>query len=398
VAIEPFALERFTPRKPWLVLDKGPSFAVYDAELSRSHDVFALDHAMRGLRARVGHARDAGVLGELAPRELFGIEYLCMPWDPQLLSSPLAKTFAERGRLLSYNLSRPHDPTLPLVEGVSSGAAAATRLLAQSGAHAIRTLGVDLEADDARSAEIAATLNLYDVLCGPLDWELPAQVFVSATPGQELAYRVLEYSIWRHASISVQVERLDEALERRGIAVPAAAQRLAIPALRGNRGRAIYLESAMLVLRDIRALWSFDLDGRSVAMAGNQTGVMVFDCEAPQPDTPETRNPALPQAWNSLERYDRQATCLLQFAPSGPPWLDPLHPHAALWSRYLLEAVHSEHIEEDAVMEEVRKGHARASLLAQLERGEPDPRRLPFSVLRRDRGTLALLRGYLGMR
>ena len=361
MAIEPFTLERFTPRKPWLVIGSDPSFAAYDASLSHSHYVFALDLAMRGLRASVGHALDLAVLEQLPPRELSGVEYLCVPWTTRTQLSPLVKSFAERGKLLAYNLGKPDTPALPLVEA-SSGVGLAVRLLAQSGARAIRTLGVDAEVEGFEFREIATTLSLHDVLCGPLDWELPARVLVSCERRHELAYRVLEYALRRHASISVQLERLHEALERRGIAAPEALERLAIPELRGNRGRAIWLHAATLVTRDIRELWGMEIAGDERPGAA----IALVDCETGKYVTPP---------W-SLARYT-----------GGAPWTDARHPDAALWSRYLLDAVASEHIDEDFLREEVRMGHARPSLLTQLERGEPDPRRLPFSVLRREVGT-----------
>jgi hypothetical protein len=368
VAIEPFALERFAPRKPWLVIGSDPSFAAYDASLSQSHDVFALDMAMRGLRASVGHALDLAALEQVPPRELSGIEYLCVPWTLRALASPLAKSYAERGRLLAYNLGKADNPALPLVEA-SSGPGIAVRLLAQSGARVIRTLGIDSDVEGFELRELATTLNLYDVLCGPLDWELPARVLVSCEPRHQLACRVLEFALRRHASISVQVERLHEALERRGIAAPESLERLAIPELRGNRGRAIWLHAATLVTRDIRELWGMEIAGEERPGAA----IALIDCESGKYVTPP---------W-SLARY-----------ADGAPWSDPLHPDAALWSRYLLDAVASEHIDEDFLKEEVRMGHARPSLLTQLERGEPDPRRLPFGVLRREVGTWkALIRG-----
>ena len=373
MAIEPFALERFTPRKPWLVVGGDPSFAAYDASLSSSHDVFALDMAMRGLRASVGHALDLPALEQVPARELSGVEYLSVPWTGRALLSPLVNSYAQRGRLLAYNLGKTDNPALPTVEA-TSGPGIAVRLLAQSGARVIRTLGLDSDVEGFEFRELATTLNLYDVLCGPLDWELPARVLVSGEPRHELACRVLEYALRRHASISVQVERLHDALERRGIAAPdpplsEGLERLAIPELRGNRGRAIWLHGATLLTRDIRELWGMEIAGEERPGAG----IALIDCENGRFTTPP---------W-TLPRYTDKA-----------PWNDALHPDAALWSRYLLDAVAGEHIDEDLVREEIAKGHARASLLAQLERGQPDPRRLPFGVLRREVGPWkALIRG-----
>jgi hypothetical protein len=123
----------------------------------------------------------------------------------------------------------------------------------------------------------------------------------------------------------------------------------------------------MLVQRDIRELWGLDLTGAEVAGAS----VALIDCEAGTYVTPP----------GHFERY-----------VDSTPWTDPLHRDAAVWSRYLLDAVTQEQIDEDVVREEIRKGNARASLLAQLETNEADPRRLPFSVLRREVGIFRSLK------
>jgi hypothetical protein len=463
--------------RPWLVLGKGPSSAKYDPSLADTHNVMALNHAMRGARALVGHAIDIEVFEHLNAADLAGIEYLCVPWVPHVrqkrpfyggksffgpgsrsldqccAENPLLQEYADRGRLLSYNLSsappsRRH-PGLALVTGHSFSAAIVIRLLAQSGARVVRTLGIDggsaygasfadLESKtklqtgqtsyDSQFQEIADTMNAFDLTCGPLDSDVPARIFVGCMPEQDLAFRVLAYSIKRHASISTVVERLDEAVSRAGIHVPTPAdakntgrtpfsfQRFAIPALRHYQGRAVYVDSDMLVLNDCRGLWNFDMRDRQMLSVAQPAGsgrrpqfsVMLIDCERLRWDVAELVarldedtytyeqlmyemksvqdwEAALPETWNSLERYVPNETCLVHFTDMDTqPWLNPLHPLGPLWCGYLLRAVEEGAIDRGYVKAEVDAGNVRPSLLAQIERGEPDPRRLPFGTLRRD--------------
>jgi len=75
---------------------------------------------------------------------------------------------------------------------------------------------------------------------------------------------VLEYSIRRHASISVEVSPIHEDIARAGIRIPdpvdekTGVEHRFRSAFRDTRvvqfqGKAIYLDSDMLVLRDIKA-------------------------------------------------------------------------------------------------------------------------------------------------
>lgn len=463
---------------PWLIVGKGPSFSRYEPAHHNSHHVLALNHAMRGTCALVGHAIDIEVLQQLSLGDVEGMEWLALPWVPHVRQQrpfyrgqaffgpgrrtlpeyadeiPVLRDYLARNRVVSYNFSTApptqRHPGLPTIAGdYSFSAAVAFRLLAQCGARVIRTLGVDggnaygaafrdIEAHtklqtaqtsfDAQFQQMANTMNEIDVLAGPLDAQVPARVFVGCMPEQDLAFRVLEYSIHRHASLSVKVERLHEAIERRGLDIPQPAapenrgrtpfsfQRFAIPRLCDYAGRAAYVDSDMLVLRDLRSMWSFDMDGLQMASATQPAGsgrrpqfsVMLIDCERLRWDVAdlvrrldagefnysqlmyemasvERWRDALPETWNSLEHYEPDHTCLVHFTDmDGQPWLNPLHPLGPLWARYLLDAVRDGAIELAFVRKEVELGNVRPSVLAQIERGEADPRRLPFGVLRRD--------------
>lgn len=472
-----FDLAFFDPGKPWLVLGKGPSFSGYRPEMGLGFNTVALNHAMRGLKVQLGHTLDIEVIEQMDAGSLDGVEYLCIPWRPHVRhpipltggkvffgpgkltladycqQMPVLRDFMLRGRLMTYNFctatASEQRADLPMVEGYTFSAAVVTRLLAQSGVTHIRTLGVDggnrysdtfqdlaqltklqthQSSFDAQFAEIAATIQRFSVDFGALDQQVPALVFVGCMPEQELAFQVLDFSIQSHSSISVSVRRLHDSITDAAIQIPLprdkanqprtpfSFQRFAIPELCGFQGKALYLDSDMLVLRDLRELWQTPLNDLQMlsAQPPRETGrqpqfsVMLMDCEKLRWNTTELVSklndgqftyaqlmyemasverwqPSLPAAWNSLEHHVEGETCLVHFTDMDrQPWLNPLHPHAALWSRYLIAAIREGHISHDTLLAEVRSGHVRPSLLEQVRLGVEDPRNLPFEVLRRD--------------
>jgi hypothetical protein len=463
---------------PWLVVGKGPSFALYQSELASSHRVMALNHAMRGIKAHVGHAIDIEVIEHVTLAELAGVEFLCLPWIPHVRRSrlfgggkvvfepgsldllqhaeqnPVLRHFLEKGRLVSYNFCSA-DATrraggFPLVHGHSFSAAVAVRLLAQTGNKTIRTLGVDGGSDyatsfadieekvklqttaqtsfDSQFLEIAQTINKFAITCGPLNMYLPAPVYVGCEPAQDLAFRVLAFSIHRHSSLTVRVERLDLAIRDGGISVPEprdpanrgrtpfSFQRFAIPALCGYTGKAVYMDSDMLVVDDTRPLWTHEMKANQMVSVRARPGdsrppqfsVMVIDAENLRWDvrdivtkldqgqltyqqvmfdmaTVRQWGATLPYVWNSLEVYEPGKTRLVHFTDmDGQPWLNPLHPEARLWCGYLLDAIREGAISHEQVEHEVRCGHVRPSLLVQIRTSQADPLTLPYSVLMRD--------------
>lgn len=476
-AIPAFDLAFFDREKPWLVLGKGPSFSGYRPDLGQGFNTVALNHAMRGLQIQLGHTLDIEVIEQMDTPSLSGVEFLCIPWRPHVRHPipltggkvffgpgkltladycqqiPVLKDFMLRGRLLTYNFctatASEQRADLPMVEGYTFSAAVVTRLLAQAGVTLIRTLGVDggthysdtfqdlaeltklqtpQSSFNAQFAEIAATIQRFSVDFGPLDHQVPARVFVGCMPEQELAFQVLHFSIQRHSSMSVSVHRLHDCIANAAILMPLprdkanqprtpfSFQRFAIPELCGFQGKALYLDSDMLVLRDLRELWQTPMNGMQMlsAQPPRETGrqaqfsVMLMDCEKlpwrtmelvsklddgqftygqlmHQMASVERWQPSLPATWNSLEHHVEGETCLVHFTDMDrQPWLNPLHPHAALWSSYLLAAIREGHISHDTLLSEVRSGHVRPSLLDQVRLGIEDPRNLPFEVLRRD--------------
>lgn len=463
--------------QPWLIVGKGPTQSLFAPELRNRYRVFALNHVMRDGGADVGHAIDLEVFSQMSLKDLEGVSFLVVPWVPHvrlkrplysgdaffgpgkktleqiLAENPVLSSFHQRGRLFTYNLmSAPASlqrGDLMTVPAESFSAAVALRLLAELGVRDVRTLGVDggsryspqfsdLEQTtklqthqtsfDSQFQEMAVTIQKFDLLAGPLNAQVPVEVFVGCMPEQDLAFKVLEYSIHRHASISVRVRRLHDAVAGANIAMPQPAdptargrtpfsfQRFAIPEICQHTGRAIYVDSDMLVLRDIREMWLADMESRQMLSAAQAPGstrrpqfsVMLLDCEKLDWDVKAIVNGLdakrysyaqlmyemcsvsswaadLPHGWNSLEMYDPAQTRLVHFTDmDSQPWLNAWHPIGPLWCRYLLDAIDGGAISFAEVEHEIEAGHVRPSLAEQVRRNEPDARCLPFSVLRKD--------------
>lgn len=476
-SIENLFAELASDQRPWLILGKGPTHSFFNPAHATHFRIFALNHAMRHCSADVGHAIDLEVFGQVSCEELANVSALVVPWVPhvrqkrplysgefffgpgtktldQLIDgSELLTSFFNRGRLYTYNLSSAPSSLrrddLVTVRGESFSAAVALRLLGQMGVNTVRTLGIDggssygssfgdVEAAtklrthqtsfDTQFREMAESIRTFHMSCGPLTAQVPVEVFVGCMPEQDLAFKVLEYSIRRHASISVNVRRLHDAVANAGVEIPEPAdpaargrtpfsfQRFAIPAICEYRGRAIYVDSDMLVLKDIREMWLAEMGSHQMLSAAQAEGsgrrpqfsVMLLDCEKLQWDVNELVEsldarkysyaqlmyemasvpswaPALAAGWNSLEAMDEIETRLVHFTDmDGQPWLNAWHPLGSLWCRYLLDAIADGVISEADVQQEVRLRHVRPSLLEQVRRKQADARCLPFSVLRKD--------------
>ncbi len=272
-----------------------------------------------------------------------------------------------------------------------------------------------------------------------MDSSTPIKIYLGTQVEQSLAVDVLTYSIAAHTQQPIQVTPLYQAVQAAGITItnprnphlrprtPFTFQRFAIPALCQYQGRAIYLDSDMLVFRDINDLWQqpFEranhetthyqtIDLLSVPEPPNsgrspQYSVMLLNCEQltwnvqqlvselergtwtyqqfVMDMAPATHKAAtLPFGWNDLERYDPQQTSLLHYTDMPrQPWLSVVNPLAALWCEVLLQAVAEGAITRERVCDSIDLGWARPSLLYQLDYGIADPQQLPDDVLRRDR-------------
>lgn len=130
----------------------------------------------------------------------------------------------------------------------------------------------------------------------------PLRVFVGTSPDgmDEEACAVLEYSLRRHASVPVEVVRIqtssDPASPLGGWsterwATPWTALRWAIPEMCEWSGRAIYFDCTSLILGDIAELGAASFPLGSFLMARREgcelsVGCLVFDCAEARPHLP----------------------------------------------------------------------------------------------------------------
>lgn len=263
----------------------------------------------------------------------------------------------------------------------------------------------------------------------------PIKIYLGTQIEQTLAAKVLSYSICQHTCAPVDIEPLYQAVADAGIEIPVPRQphlrprtpftfqRFAIPSLCNYQGRAIYLDSDMLVFQDIQALWqqSFETpqgtaDLLSVSEPESsdrppQYSVMLLNCAQLNWDAPSlirqlesgrwnyqqfvlemapaSRKAAtLPAGWNDLERYTSGQTALVHYTDMPrQPWLSTVNPLCELWCQTLLQAIAHQAISRAAVCDSVRRGWVRPSLLVQVDSGTANPQDLPHQVLERDRKT-----------
>lgn len=461
-----------------LLLGKGPTFAKRSRyDLEKFDLTIGLNHVVREMPVDLAHIIDLEVVEHCGQALYENAEFLVMPWIPhirrklpfseQTLSFkpgsmnldecceqiPLLGKLRSEGRLLYYNLgTAPADRTVPgiwVLPPASFSAAVVLQMMAYAGVRYVRTLGIDggsgyagqfddlketthLAAGqasyDAQFSEIARVIMNADMDFSPLDVDSPITIFVGTQPEQMLAFKVLEYSIKKHSSMSVKVVPLHEAAAKAGIVIPEprdpknrprtpfSFQRFAIPALMNYRGRAIYVDSDMQVFRDMRELWTWPFNGAEVLAIKEpeesgrrpQFSVMMMDCAALRWDVadlvaeldkgtwsyeqlvydmaaaPHIRSD-LPETWNELERYSENRTSLLHYTDMDTqPWLSTENVLGHVWCKDLFEAIHDNVISRSMVEEHVEKGWVRPSLVYQLDHAIVDPLLVPGHVKRRD--------------
>ncbi len=241
-----------------------------------------------------------------------------------------------------------------------------------------------------------------------------------------LPVKVLEFSICKHASMSVEVKPIYQT----GIEIPVpkdpenlartpfSFQRFLIPEMVGYKGRAIYLDADMQVFKDIRGLWTRPFNGADILAVEEpietgrrpQFSVMVLNCDALnwkvgkivddldkgmltyaqlmyEMTVAKTINRCIDPSWNSLERYAEGQTALLHYTDmQTQPWVSHVHLLGYLWVRYLFEAIDLGVISEGYVRESVGKGFVRPSLLYQIEHRIEDALLLPRKARLMDEG------------
>jgi hypothetical protein len=433
--------------KPWLLLGKGPSFSKITQIDPAQYRVCTLNHVIREIPADIAHIIDLDVVCDCADAIERNARALVMPYHPHVNNRPsdksltdfaseipvLRKLAAER-RLVWYNAatSKKRHGDSPVIDVKFFSAEAALNLLATIGVRTVRSLGIDggaryssafddlndttrlangQDSFDKQFAGIAKTIRTTGIFYAPLHIPAPVRVFVGSDAAQIAGVKVLEYSIKKFASMSVEIVVIDD----RDIPVPKepsnrsrtgfSFSRFGIPELCGYRGRAIYVDADMQVFTDIAKLWNQDMGDAWVLYAESVKGsarvpqfsVMLMDCGSLDWNVRrivegldnrdfdyrqlmqqlcimpvERREPRLPFEWNSLEHYEAGRTNLIHYTDMPTqPWVSHGNKHGKLWYDCCREAVDEGFISKDFLYGEVHKGNVSPELPAWL--GLPNP-------------------------
>jgi hypothetical protein len=448
---------------PWLILGKGPSFSSYSQQLVSSYCILTLNDTIKFVpSADLAHFIDF----EAFDRSAVTVSQnpcvrVVMPWFPHFKHkpgtvdlarlterNPLLSKLASEERLYWYDLisSTVRHGSHPVISASFFSAEAALDLLATAGVKRIRSLGIDggrtysdefsgltettLLANGQKNfnrqfESFAKVISRTGADYAPLGMETPVRIYVAASASEALPVKVLEYSIRQQASATVTFTSLHDV----GISIPKpraldnqprtpfSFQRFLIPQACGYAGRALYLDSDMLVFKDIADLWRRPLGDANVLSAYStsasgrkpQYSVMLMDCSqlrwnirdiVDQLDAgtlsyenlmyafslARTRADIEPD-WNSLETYKEGKTALLHYTDMNTqPWVSHLNPLGYLWVRTLRRALRNGVISRAFVEDEVRRGHVRPSLLYQIDHKIDDAILLPKVALAADAG------------
>jgi hypothetical protein len=232
----------------------------------------------------------------------------------------------------------------------------------------------------------------------------PVRIYVGAAESEQLAFRVLEHSIKRHTGLEVEMRTIDNSLA----AAPSDVRylpytnfsygRFAIPKLAGYQGRAIYMDSDMIVFRDIGELWSTPFNGAKILVEetnpatdkGKITAVMLMDCAALTWDPDEIvaglgarydynelmsmapllsagmLQDRLPVGWNALDYIDENTRLLHYTKVRTQPWVYTDHPLGYLWVDEIRMMLDSGVLEPGYIQQQVKQKFIRPSLLLEL--------------------------------
>jgi hypothetical protein len=166
--------------------------------------------------------------------------------------------------------------------------------------------------------------------------------------------------------------------------------RFATPELAKYQGRAIYIDSDMLVLRDLAGIFKLPFGDAAVLRHKEQTAVLLFDCEKlthwkssdflsrleagdyRYKELMETlyeprMKVGIPDQWNHLDAYHKEFTAILHYTDMAKqPWLYEKHYLAHLWYNQLRGAVRGGLVTRADVEAEIRAGHVGKWVLAQV--------------------------------
>jgi hypothetical protein len=427
----------------WLVVGKGPSLDRKNEFDLGAFRKLSLNHVAREMPVEAASIIDIEVVADCAGAIDANAKFLLMPRYPHMKhvaaqrpletyfeEFPILKKLDRENRLVWYNFASAElqEPGSPTIRNGHFSAEVMINLLAETGAKTIRTLGVDggntyarqfkdldektrlangQQSFDIQFDGIIATVRRHGIDFKSLTSETPVRIFIGTDESQLLGARILEFSVLKHCALPVVFDHMlhvnvpmpkdPKNQPRTGFSF----NRFAIPKLAGYRGRAVYLDADMLVLRNFQDLWDRPFDGATVLHCATsdpkrpkQFAVLLLDCSRLKWDlddivrgldegrynydqlmkeicveAPEAVRADLPPEWNSLEEYVPGKTNLIHFTDMPTqPWVSRENRNGKLWVSHLREALDAGYVTWKDLKDAVKVGFIRPSLLWEIKR------------------------------
>jgi hypothetical protein len=269
---------------------------------------------------------------------------------------------------------------------------------------------------ELRDIRAACGLRISSVRCAD------ASVLIGAEPEQVLAEQVLRWSIESNTFLSPRFvaggPNTSAAFSAGQAGTPFSFQRLFLPELAGRHGRGVYFDSDMLVFRDVYELFNIDMAGRTLlscrptagrapqysvflvdnAAASWGAAALIDRYRAGEVDYAwlmhrfsfvEAQAADLDEGWNSLEHFAPGRTANLHYTDMHrQPWLSIVNPLASLWCEALFDGLQRDAAVRAAFERSIDAGWVRPSLSWQVDKGQPDPWKIPRAARRLDEGWL----------
>lgn len=430
-----------------LIAGKGPTLALLDQNLDPSEPVISLNHACELAPSSIAHFTDLQALLDCEKVVLDSEFFVVVPAFPHISGAPTKLNVLDLARAHSVILelifqdrlfvyagsNSPNFWKLPEFELRYFSVEPAYQLACFLGAQQVKTIGIDGGSSYATSMSTHGKRRLLDNGQQSFDKQFlqleklqlrhgipikpkikPNIVYIGVSRVDLLPYLVLKHSIEHNSNSPVLVKPLPKVRrnprrrKNRG-RTAFSFSRFLIPELQNYQGRAVYLDSDMLVMGDITELFDYPFGENHLVVtsqslppqawadsenfvSGPQFSVMVVECSKAKWSVdqiidlldsnamsysdvlhkmlivpPEKIDSSLDPNWNSLEYYDPKETKLLHFTVvPTQPWRTRNNANYDVWLAYLKSAIKAGVITSNTIRREIRIGSCGPHLLRDL--------------------------------
>jgi hypothetical protein len=419
------------------IIGKGPSLSFVSTYEEPILNSITLNHACETISGKIAHFTDLEALLDCGKTITSSNSLVVMPNYPHIYGMPTDKDLlalskeiplidqlVQSRRIYTYAGSNSQNSTnLQEIELRYFSIEPAYQIACLLGAKKILTFGIDggnrysssvsqvgrtrllengRKTFDSQFKQVEKLINRHGIEMEPA--MKPIQIFVGASDTELIPFLVLKHSIESHSSRPVNVQRLPLVRKkpkhrRNRPRTPFSFSRFLIPSLMNFEGKAIYLDSDMLVFSDITDLYNHKLGDKHLGVTvqhrppekwksnsqfqmGRQFSVMVIDCEKSQwkideiisslnsgdysyhdlmysmKITAEDKiDDSIDPSWNSLENYDSSSTKLLHFTVvPTQPWKSKTNDYYHIWINSLVKAVEDGAVTAEEIKSAIKIG------------------------------------------